>query len=161
MTSKPQKRLGNYIQRDHPEIDSKRRRELVKSAKVVSRQYVPWIKGQRKLNFSIPSSPSLSLPPPPPPLHPNSSQCFPKKVDRHLGDSEAKVGRMTHFGKFTGTEGDFHKFLMSLHGLYKSKKSANAILADVSKLLFYFKPDWDILLNKVGSAQTLEIGTIR
>ena len=154
--ARPQKRLANHIQRDHPQISDRRRRQLSKSAKLAPRIHrnhnqrsltsfssevrkkaaQPEVKQKAAQKTSSPVPKALS----------SSSQSDPSQCAVYQPIFSAKGnlsgrGSTRHFGKHDRKNfEDFHSYLTGPAGNSRSLQAAESIISDISKMLHFFDP---------------------
>ena len=113
--------------RYHPALSSRERKRTLKAAKTTKSPYVRPVLGQQKLEFKAAWMDSKEL---------NNTKSTSRNMERFPSDHEELVKFKCH--------------LMGIGGKKKSSASADAIVTEISKMLYFAGPDelkWDHLTN--------------
>ena len=136
--SKPQKKLANHLTSYHPELTANERKRYLRKAKVVGWAHIREEPSQSKLNFKTDRDQGQAL----------------IKTKQRLGRGRAVTRGLSRFESSHPELAAFKKHLMGLAGKKRSEKSAESIVTDISKILF-FHNDRELLWENITNKQKL------
>ena len=151
--SKPQKKISNHLSKFHPDLTPNERKRYLRKATVVEKTHIREEPGQSKLSLAQNK------------VSPTPGHSLATKTEDKL-----KKGKTRSLGKFPSSHPElasYKQYLMGLAGKKKSDTSAESIVTDISKMLYYHNEkelqwenvtDRDKLLKYIDKIDQMKVG---